>query len=152
MRIVQTVEFGHVHEGFQKIERLTDFDQGRSRSQHSRVKEFAEYTARMIFTKRLREGVRSGKITCSVRIWTRPHVTAGTRYRMDEGHIEVDSIEPIGLPDVTPELARESGFLGVLDLLKTAKHGKGDNIYLVRFHYIPPAGSSPRSRVRKLPS
>ena len=71
---------------------------------------------------------------------------------MDEGHIEVDSIEPIGLPDITPELARESGFLGVLDLLKTAKHGKGDNIYLVRFHYIPPGGSSPRSRVRKLPS
>jgi hypothetical protein len=31
---------------------------------------------------------------------------------MDEGHIEVDSIEPIGLPDITPALARESGFLG----------------------------------------
>jgi hypothetical protein len=33
---------------------------------------------------------------------------------MEEGEIEVDSIEPIGLPDVTPELARESGFLDVL--------------------------------------
>lgn len=44
-----------------------------------------------------------------------------------------------GLPDISPELARESGFLGVLDLLKVAKHGKGENIYLVRFHYIPPA-------------
>ena len=52
--------------------------------------------------------------------------------------IEVDSIEPIGVPDITPELARASGFLGVLDLLKIAKHGKGDRIYLVRFHYIPP--------------
>jgi len=48
------------------------------------------------------------------------------------------------LPDVTPELARESGFLGVLDLLKVAKHGKGDNIYLVRFHYLPSANGSPR--------
>ena len=57
---------------------------------------------------------------------------------MEEGHIEVDSIEPIRFPDITPELARESGFLGVLDLLKVAKHGKGENIYLVRFHYIPP--------------
>jgi hypothetical protein len=93
----------------------------------------------MIFTKRLRERVRCGKITCSVRIWVRPHVTVGGRYRMDEGEIEVDSIEPIGLPDVTPELARESGFLGVLDLLKVAKHGKGEKIYLVRFHYVPPA-------------
>jgi hypothetical protein len=58
---------------------------------------------------------------------------------MDEGEIEIDSIERIGFPDITPELARESGFLGVLDLLAVAKHGRGDNIYLVRFHYVPPA-------------
>jgi len=92
----------------------------------------------MVFAKRLREGVRYGQITCTMRFWLRPHVRVGGRYRMDEGEIEVDSIEPIGLPDITPELARESGFLGVLDLLKVAKHGKGEKIYLIRFHYIPP--------------
>jgi hypothetical protein len=92
----------------------------------------------MVFAKRLREGVRRGEITCSVRIWVRPHVKVGNRYRMEEGEIEVDSIKPIGLPDITGELARESGFLGVVDLLKVAKHGKGENIYLVRFHYIRP--------------
>ena len=92
----------------------------------------------MIFTKRLREGVRRGDITVSVRIWMSPRVKVGHRYRMDEGESEVDSIEPIGLPDITPELARASGFLGVLDLLKVAKHGRGEKIYLVRFHYIPP--------------
>ena len=92
----------------------------------------------MTFTKRLREGVRRGEITCSVRIWTRPHVRVGSRYRMEEGEIEIDSIEPVGMPDITPQLARESGFLGVLDLLKVAKHGAGQNIYLIRFHYIPP--------------
>jgi hypothetical protein len=57
---------------------------------------------------------------------------------MEEGEIEVDSIEPIGLPDITPELARASGFLGVVDLLKVANHGRGSNIYLVRFHYVRP--------------
>jgi hypothetical protein len=57
---------------------------------------------------------------------------------MEEGEIEVDAIEPIGFPDITPALALESGFLGVLDLLKVAKHGRGENIYLVRFHFIPP--------------
>lgn len=93
----------------------------------------------MVFTKRLRDPVRRGEITCSVRIWTRPHVKVGARYRMEEGEIEIDSIEPIGFPDITPALARESGFLGLIDLLKVAKHGKGDNIYLVRFHYVPPA-------------
>ena len=92
----------------------------------------------MMFTKRLRDGVRRGEITCSVRIWTRPHVRAGVRYRMEEGEVEVDSIQPIGFPDITPALARESGFLGLIDLLKVAKHGKGENIYLIRFHYIPP--------------
>ena len=93
----------------------------------------------MVFAKRLREGVRRGQITCSVRIWVCPHVRVGARYRMDEGEIEIDSIERIGFPDITPELARESGFLGVLDLLAVAKHGSGENIYLVRFHYLPPA-------------
>ena len=91
----------------------------------------------MLFAKRLRERVRRGEITCSVRIWMRPHVRVGARYRMDDGEIEIDSIEPIGFPDITPALARESGFLGVLDLLKVAKHGRGQNIYLVRFHYVP---------------
>jgi hypothetical protein len=55
---------------------------------------------------------------------------------MEEVEIVVDSIEPIGFPDITPLLARESGFLGVVDLLKIAKHGPGENIYLVRFHYV----------------
>ena len=98
----------------------------------------------MVFTKRLREGVRRGEITCSVRIWMRPRVTVGVRYRMEEGEIEVDSIEPIGLPDITPQLAQESGFLGVLDLLKVAKHGKGEQIYLVRFHYVPSTNKARR--------
>ena len=92
----------------------------------------------MMFTKRLREGVRRGEITCSVRFWLNPRVTVGKRYRMEGGAIEVDSIEPIGFPDITPQLARESGFLGLIDLLKVAKHGRGENIYLVRFHYVPP--------------
>jgi len=63
---------------------------------------------------------------------------------MEEGEIEIDSIEPMGLFEITPELARESGFLGLVDLLKVAKHGKGENVYLVRFHYINP--SSKRKR------
>ncbi len=92
----------------------------------------------MMFTRRLRDGVRRGDITCSVRIWAQPRVRVGGRYKMEEGEIEVDSIEAIGLPDITPELARASGFLGVLDLLKVAKHGKGEKIYLIRFHYVAP--------------
>src|SRR5262247_93608 len=102
----------------------------------------------MVFTKRLRDGIRRGEITCTIRFWTRLQVKLSARYRMEEGEIEVDSIEPIGFPDITPQLARASGFLGVLDLLKIAKHGKGENIYLVRFHYIPPKARRNRKRVQ----
>jgi hypothetical protein len=92
----------------------------------------------MVFTKRLREAIRRGRIRCSVRIWMQPHVKVGGRYRMDEGHIVVNSIMPIRLGDITYDLARESGFSSVKDLLQTAKHGRGDNVYLIRFRYLPP--------------
>jgi hypothetical protein len=93
----------------------------------------------MMFAKRLREGVREGRITCSVRIWTRPHVKAGGVYPMEGGHIVVESIRLISLGDVDGALARRSGFEGVVDLLKVAKHGSGRNVYLIDFHFVPPS-------------
>jgi hypothetical protein len=64
---------------------------------------------------------------------------------MDEGHIVVDSIAPMAISDITDDLARESGFESVDDLLRIAKHGRGDNVYLIRFHYLPPgAWDTPR--------
>ena len=92
----------------------------------------------MTFAKQLREGIRRGRIRCSVRIWTRPHVKVGGRYRMDDGSIVVDSISPMSHSEVTYDLARESGFQSVDDLLRIARHGRGDNVYLIRFHYLPP--------------
>jgi hypothetical protein len=56
---------------------------------------------------------------------------------MEEGEIEVDSIIPMTFDDVTTNLARACGFDSVSDLLKVAKHGRGENVYLVGFHYIP---------------
>jgi hypothetical protein len=105
----------------------------------------------MTFAKRLREGVRRGVITLSVRIWQRPHVKVGGRYRMEEGEIEVDSIAAIDFADITPDLATRTGFAGVIDLLKTAKHGKGENVYLIRFHYLPPSDGS-RGKVGRRPA
>jgi hypothetical protein len=94
----------------------------------------------MVFTKRLRQGIRNGRIKCSIRIWTHPHVKMGGRYPMDDGHVVVDSIDPIRRADITSDLARESGFASVKDLLQTAAHGSGNNVYLIRFHYLPPGG------------
>ena len=55
---------------------------------------------------------------------------------MGEGAIVVDSLQQIAYDDITPELARRSGFKGVVDLLKVAKHGPGEKVYLIEFHYV----------------
>ncbi|HXA38559.1 MAG TPA: hypothetical protein VNW53_06125 [Phenylobacterium sp.] len=89
----------------------------------------------MMFTKHLREPVMRGEVTCSVRIWRSAHVKVGGRYALGAGHIEVTAIREISLEDVTPDLARRSGFLGVVDLLKVAKHGPGERVFLVEFTY-----------------
>ena len=89
----------------------------------------------MHFTKRLREPIKAGDVTCSVRIWQSQRVRVGGLYRLDAGAVEVTSIKQISLGDITPALARRSGFAGVVDLLKTAKHGSGQNVYLVEFLY-----------------
>ena len=87
----------------------------------------------MQFTARLREPVMKGEVTCSVRIWRRPHVKVGGKYRLGPGHIEVTALREIELTDVTAALARRSGFAGVVDLLRTAKHGPGERVFLVEF-------------------
>ena len=89
----------------------------------------------MMFAKQLREAVMRGEITCSVRIWQSRRVKVGGRYPLGPGAIHITSIREISFEDITPELARRSGFLGVVDLLKTAKHGAGENVYLVEFEY-----------------
>lgn len=89
----------------------------------------------MQFAKRLREPVMRGEVTCSVRIWQSPRVKVGGHYALGSGEIEVTSLKTISLADITPALARKSGFAGVVDLLKIAKHGPGENVYLVEFVY-----------------
>ena len=93
----------------------------------------------MMFATRLRDGIREGRITCTIRIWQGPHVKVGGIYPMEDGHIVVESIRQIAIADVTGELARRSGFKGVVDLLKVAKHGSGTNVYLIDFEYIAPS-------------
>jgi hypothetical protein len=57
---------------------------------------------------------------------------------MEGGHIVVDSIDAIQKSDITDALARESGFTSAADLIETASHGSGRNVYLIRFHYLAP--------------
>ena len=89
----------------------------------------------MTFTQRLHAGIMAGEITETVRFWHRPRVTVGGRYALGPGFVEVTRIRQIELGDITPALARRSGFEGLVDMLKVARHGSGDNIYLIDFEY-----------------
>lgn len=91
----------------------------------------------MQFSKRLRPGIARGEITSSIRIWRSARVKVGGRYRMGEGWVVVDGIREIALSDITGGLARQSGFEGVVDLLKVARHGSGERVYFIEFHYEP---------------
>jgi hypothetical protein len=89
----------------------------------------------MVFLKRLRDRIRRGEITSTIRIWRTARVRVGGRYSLPPGHVVVDSVMPIDLRDVTGDMARRSGFDGVVDLLKVAQHGAGRNVYYITFHY-----------------
>ena len=89
----------------------------------------------MVFAKQLREGIRRGEITRTVRIWQHCNVRVGGRYRMVDGHVVVTAIAAITLADITGSLARQCGFKGTVDLLKIAQHGPGRNVFLIDFPY-----------------
>jgi hypothetical protein len=90
----------------------------------------------MTFTKRLHAGITSGEITQTLRIWKNLHAKVGGRYPFAAGgEIEVTRIREIELADVTPDMARRQGFAGLVDLLKIAKHGSGQRVFLIDFEY-----------------
>ena len=89
----------------------------------------------MQFIRALRDRIRSGEVTCSIRLWQRPHVRVGGRYPLPPGEILVTSVLEMSLADITPSLARRSGFAGVVDLIKVAKHGPGRRVFLIEFRY-----------------
>ena len=59
----------------------------------------------MQFLRLLRDRIRNGEITTTVRLWQRPHVKVGGRYALSPGEIVVTKIFEISLADVTSEKA-----------------------------------------------
>src|SRR3954462_5065723 len=99
----------------------------------------------MQFARALRDRVRSGEIAPSIRLWQKPKVRVGGRYALPPGEIEVTKLLEMSLADVTPDMARRSGFSGVVELLKVAKHGSGRRVFFVQFRYVP-LGSTARGK------
>jgi hypothetical protein len=98
----------------------------------------------MLFKADFHERIRSGEIRCTVRIWQSPRVKVGGRYALGAGAVVVDKIYETSLDEITPALARRSGFASLADLLKTAKHGYGERVFVIDFHYDGSRGARPR--------
>jgi hypothetical protein len=92
------------------------------------------------FSPELREGVASGDITVSIRLWQRPKVRVGRRYESDGFEIEIDSVEVLPFSAVTADDVSRSGERDRELLRKRAAHaGPVDEhtlVYRIEFHVV----------------
>jgi hypothetical protein len=94
------------------------------------------------FSRELRNDVLAGDITLSVRLWKRPRVKPGGRYRVGLGEIEVDAIELVPFAAITPEDVRRAGEPDRETLRRRAAHAgpvdDGTLVYRIDFHAVSP--------------
>ena len=94
----------------------------------------------MLFAKQLREGVRRGRIRCSIRIWQQPRVKVGGRYRTAGVVIEIDSLEVLPFSAVTDEDVAASGETDREALRARAAHAGPIHddtlVHRVEFHVV----------------
>jgi hypothetical protein len=95
----------------------------------------------MQFSPELRDGVASGRIRLSFRLWTRPKVKVGGQYATAAVRIEVDSIEMVPFSSVTPADVRRAGEKDRESLRRRTAHaGPVDDdtlVYRIEFHVVP---------------
>ncbi len=96
----------------------------------------------MEFSRELRNDVLAGDITVSVRLWKRPQVKQGGRYRVGLGEIEVDAIELLPFAAITEEDVQLAGESDRETLRQRAAHaGPIDEdtlVYRIEFHPVEP--------------
>jgi hypothetical protein len=100
----------------------------------------------MEFSRELRNDVLAGDITLSVRLWRRPQVKEGGRYRVGPGEIEVDEIELLPFAAITAQDVRRAGEPDRETLRRRAAHaGPIDEdtlVYRIEFHAVSAGDSS----------
>src|SRR4051794_14253431 len=96
----------------------------------------------MEFSRELRDDVLAGDITLTVRLWQRPQVKEGGRYRVGLGMIEVDAVELVPFAAITEADIRQAGEPDRETLRKRAAHaGPIDDdtlVYRIEFHAVSP--------------
>jgi hypothetical protein len=99
---------------------------------------------RVQFSRELRNDVLAGDITLTVRLWTRPQVKEGGRYRVGPGEIEVDTVDLVPFGAITDDDVRQAGEPDRETLRRRAAHaGPIDEdtlVYRIEFHALGCAG------------
>ena len=94
----------------------------------------------MMFSRDLRERVAGGEITVSIRLWSRPQVKEGGRYRTAGVVIEIDSIEVLPFSAVTEDDVVASGEIDREALRDRAAHSgpiyDDTLVFRVEFHVV----------------
>lgn len=76
----------------------------------------------LLFQKRFHAGIVDGAVRLTFRLWDKPHVKVGGRYRVHPiGVVEVDAVEQVKLKDVTEADARAGGFASRAELVEYMK-------------------------------
>jgi hypothetical protein len=92
------------------------------------------------FSAELRDHVLDGSITLTYRLWTRPRVKVGGRYRVGPGTVEIDEMELVPFGSVTRAEVRRCGELDRESLrIRTAHAGPVDDdtlVYRIEFHAV----------------
>jgi hypothetical protein len=98
---------------------------------------------RVEFSRELRNDVLAGDITLTVRLWQRPQVKEGGRYRVGPAEVEVDAIELVPFAAITEDDVRQAGELDRETLRRRAAHaGPIDEdtlVYRIEFHTVTPS-------------
>ena len=94
------------------------------------------------FSRELRDDVLGGDITLSVRLWKRPQVKEGGRYRVGPGLIEIDAVELVPFGAITEADVRRAGEPDRETLRERAAHaGPIDEdtlVYRIELHAVSP--------------
>ena len=101
----------------------------------------------MQFSPELRERVADGSITVSYRLWSRPKVKVGGRYRTGEVTIEVDEMDLLPFSSITDEDLARTGEPDLEALRRRAAHAGPIHddtlVYRVEFHVVEEDDSRP---------
>ena len=72
----------------------------------------------LLFQKRFHAGIVNGAVRLTFRLWEKPHVKVGGRYRVHPiGVVEVNAVASVTLADISERDALDGGFLSREELL-----------------------------------